>query len=120
MMIEVPDGLESGPLESPRPGDRGEALRTAREGPWREKSSEFDSSLRQKVPFVGKTRPAADHDRVVGAELRRGRRNWTKSSFPESSRRALKLPPIDVFGSSRRSPRCRAHGKRAKNEAQRT
>ncbi|EJK73778.1 hypothetical protein THAOC_04578, partial [Thalassiosira oceanica] len=50
----------------------------------------FDSSLRQRVPFVGKTRPAADLNRSCRAwPNRRCRRNGTKSSFLESSRRAL-------------------------------
>ncbi|EJK44195.1 hypothetical protein THAOC_37288, partial [Thalassiosira oceanica] len=47
----------------------------------------FASSLRQRVPFIGKT-PAADHESCRGPNST-GSRNWTKSSFLESSRRAL-------------------------------
>ncbi|EJK58616.1 hypothetical protein THAOC_21245, partial [Thalassiosira oceanica] len=64
------------------------------EGPWKARKAsicrKFDSSIRQRVPFVGKTRPAADLDRIVRS-AGPGRRNLTKSSFPESSRRALQV-----------------------------
>ncbi|EJK51146.1 hypothetical protein THAOC_29710, partial [Thalassiosira oceanica] len=52
----------------------------------------FDSSLRQKVTFVGKTRPAGDLRSCRAAEASTRRQNRTKSSFPESSRRALQVP----------------------------
>ncbi|EJK45944.1 hypothetical protein THAOC_35418, partial [Thalassiosira oceanica] len=96
MKIEVPDRLTlpSGPFESPRPGDHGTGLGRAREGPRSYHGRKFDSSLRQKGPFVGKTRPAADPlDRVVRPRTGRRRQNGTKSSFLESSRRAQQVAP---------------------------
>ncbi|EJK72375.1 hypothetical protein THAOC_06099, partial [Thalassiosira oceanica] len=55
----------------------------------------LDSGLRQRVPLVvGKTRPAAPTSIVLcgrTAEFSTGSRNCTKSSFLESSRRALQL-----------------------------
>ncbi|EJK49509.1 hypothetical protein THAOC_31609 [Thalassiosira oceanica] len=64
-------GLPSGPFESPRPGDHGTGLRSAREGPGGGQSSKFDSGLRQRAPFAGKTRPRSSN-RVVRARTRRG------------------------------------------------
>ncbi|EJK52605.1 hypothetical protein THAOC_28101, partial [Thalassiosira oceanica] len=98
---KCPIGLRSGPLESPRPGDHGTGLRTAREGQQSGQSSKFGFGLRQKGPFVGKTLPAAD-PRSCPCRAARCRRIRTKSSFPESSRRALQVTAdrrIQVHGS---------------------
>ncbi|EJK49399.1 hypothetical protein THAOC_31734 [Thalassiosira oceanica] len=73
-------GLENTELASGRPGKAPEA-RNRRN---------FDGRLRQKGPSIGKTRPAAPGKAVGGPNSTRGQ-NGTKSSFPESSRRALQV-----------------------------
>ncbi|EJK51475.1 hypothetical protein THAOC_29344, partial [Thalassiosira oceanica] len=60
--IEVPNRLgESSPFESPWPGDHGTGLGRAREGPQSAHSSKirhWPPSDMQRVPLIGKTRPA--------------------------------------------------------------
>ena len=67
VISNLSDRLESGPLESPRPGDHGTGLRVVRGDPQSEQWSKFGFGLRQKGPKTGKTARC---------------RNETKSSFP--------------------------------------
>ncbi|EJK70319.1 hypothetical protein THAOC_08332, partial [Thalassiosira oceanica] len=51
----------------------------------------FDSSLRQRVPSYRQNATRGGPRSCRVGRSRRGRRNWTKSSFPESPRRALQV-----------------------------
>ncbi|EJK52683.1 hypothetical protein THAOC_28012 [Thalassiosira oceanica] len=67
-LSKCPIGLESGPIERPRPGDHGLGLGRAREGPYGEHSSKNSTAASvTKCPSSAKRLSA--FDRVVWAEL---------------------------------------------------